>query len=109
MGPPTAISGKVHQRCAANLNAARMILAGYEHNIEEVNHLLSISAIIIFLYIYTHPIFIHSHIYIYLHHTNICICIPIYMNAFFKSSHSNEKLVKILSYLSGGAKLTQLP
>ncbi|KAA0067414.1 acetyl-CoA carboxylase 1-like [Cucumis melo var. makuwa] len=36
LGPPTAISGKVHQRCAANLNAARMILAGYEHNIEEV-------------------------------------------------------------------------
>ncbi|XP_057531974.1 acetyl-CoA carboxylase 1-like [Amaranthus tricolor] len=36
MGPPTAISGKVHQRCAASLNAARMILAGYEHNIDEV-------------------------------------------------------------------------
>ncbi|XP_022141483.1 acetyl-CoA carboxylase 1-like [Momordica charantia] len=36
LGPPTAISGKVHQRCAASLNAARMILAGYEHNIEEV-------------------------------------------------------------------------
>ncbi|CAH2075711.1 unnamed protein product [Thlaspi arvense] len=36
VGPPTAISGKVHQRCAASLNAARMILAGYEHNIEEV-------------------------------------------------------------------------
>ncbi|KAK4274088.1 hypothetical protein QN277_017370 [Acacia crassicarpa] len=36
LGPPTAISGKVHQKCAASLNAARMILAGYEHNIEEV-------------------------------------------------------------------------
>lgn len=36
LGPPTAISGKVHQRCAASLSAARMILAGYEHNIEEV-------------------------------------------------------------------------
>ncbi|KAJ8762687.1 hypothetical protein K2173_011167 [Erythroxylum novogranatense] len=36
LGPPTAISGKVHQRCAASLNAARMILAGYDHNIEEV-------------------------------------------------------------------------
>lgn len=37
LGPPTAISGKVHQKCAASLNAARMILAGYEHNIEEVS------------------------------------------------------------------------
>ncbi|TYI83372.1 hypothetical protein E1A91_D05G289300v1 [Gossypium mustelinum] len=36
LGPPTAISDKVHQRCAASLNAARMILAGYEHNINEV-------------------------------------------------------------------------
>ncbi|XP_031273028.1 acetyl-CoA carboxylase 1-like [Pistacia vera] len=36
LGAPTAISGKVHQRCAASLNAARMILAGYEHNIDEV-------------------------------------------------------------------------
>ncbi|PPD85132.1 hypothetical protein GOBAR_DD17929 [Gossypium barbadense] len=36
LGPPTAISGKVHQRCAASINAARMILAGYEHNIDEV-------------------------------------------------------------------------
>lgn len=36
LGPPTAISGKVHQRCAASLNAAEMILAGYEHNIDEV-------------------------------------------------------------------------
>ncbi|KAL6574183.1 acetyl-coenzyme-A carboxylase [Orobanche hederae] len=36
LGPPTAISGKVHQRCAASVNAARMILAGYEHNIDEV-------------------------------------------------------------------------
>ncbi|XP_058085333.1 acetyl-CoA carboxylase 1-like isoform X2 [Magnolia sinica] len=36
LGPPTAISGKVHQRCAASLNASRMILAGYEHNIDKV-------------------------------------------------------------------------
>ncbi|KAL5982106.1 acetyl-coenzyme-A carboxylase [Asimina triloba] len=36
LGPPTAVSGKVHQRCAVSLNSARMILAGYEHNIEEV-------------------------------------------------------------------------
>ncbi|KAF6175732.1 hypothetical protein GIB67_022734 [Kingdonia uniflora] len=36
LGPPTAVSGKVHQRCAASLNAARMILAAYEHNIDEV-------------------------------------------------------------------------
>ncbi|XP_010538957.1 PREDICTED: acetyl-CoA carboxylase 1 [Tarenaya hassleriana] len=36
LGPPTAIAGKVHQRCAASLNAARMILAGYEHNVDEV-------------------------------------------------------------------------
>ncbi|CAM8936060.1 unnamed protein product [Rhodiola kirilowii] len=36
LGPPTAISGKVHQRCAASLSAARMILAGYWHNIDEV-------------------------------------------------------------------------
>ncbi|KAH1122921.1 hypothetical protein J1N35_006081 [Gossypium stocksii] len=36
LGPPTAISGKVHQRCAASINAACMILAGYEHNIDEV-------------------------------------------------------------------------
>ncbi|XP_074264154.1 acetyl-CoA carboxylase 1-like [Silene latifolia] len=36
LGPPTAVSGKVHQRCAASLNAARMILSGYEHNIAEV-------------------------------------------------------------------------
>ncbi|XP_047324007.1 acetyl-CoA carboxylase 1-like [Impatiens glandulifera] len=36
LGLPTAISGKVHQRLAASLNAARMTLAGYEHNIDEV-------------------------------------------------------------------------
>ncbi|KAJ8423614.1 hypothetical protein Cgig2_015703 [Carnegiea gigantea] len=34
--PPTAVSGKVHQRFAASSNAAQMILAGYEHNIDEV-------------------------------------------------------------------------
>ncbi|XP_077213206.1 acetyl-CoA carboxylase 1-like isoform X2 [Tasmannia lanceolata] len=36
LGPPTAVSGKVHQRCAASLHAARMILAGYDHNIDDV-------------------------------------------------------------------------
>ncbi|RZC49276.1 hypothetical protein C5167_017697 [Papaver somniferum] len=36
LGPPTAVSGRVHQRLAASLNAARMILAGYEHDINEV-------------------------------------------------------------------------
>ncbi|KAG7648582.1 Biotin carboxylase-like N-terminal domain [Arabidopsis thaliana x Arabidopsis arenosa] len=36
LGLPTAISGRVHQRCAATLNAARMILAGYEHKVDEV-------------------------------------------------------------------------
>ncbi|XP_078444869.1 acetyl-CoA carboxylase 1-like [Wolffia australiana] len=36
MGMPTAVSGKIHQRFSASLNAARMILAGYEHDIEEV-------------------------------------------------------------------------
>ncbi|KAJ7965672.1 Acetyl CoA carboxylase [Quillaja saponaria] len=36
LGPSTAISGKVHQKCAASLNAARMILAGFEHNIDKV-------------------------------------------------------------------------
>ncbi|XP_010261220.1 PREDICTED: acetyl-CoA carboxylase 1-like [Nelumbo nucifera] len=36
LGPPTAVSGKVHQRCAASLNSAQMILAGYDHNIVEV-------------------------------------------------------------------------
>ncbi|KAE9603887.1 putative ligase [Lupinus albus] len=36
LGLPTAISGKIHQKCAASLNAARMILAGYEHNIDDV-------------------------------------------------------------------------
>ncbi|KAJ0987373.1 hypothetical protein J5N97_005729 [Dioscorea zingiberensis] len=36
LGPPTAVSDKVHLRCAAALNAARMIIAGYEHNIDEV-------------------------------------------------------------------------
>ncbi|KAF9682552.1 hypothetical protein SADUNF_Sadunf05G0120800 [Salix dunnii] len=36
LGSPTAISGKVHQRCAASLNAARMILSGYDHNIDDV-------------------------------------------------------------------------
>ncbi|XP_052169537.1 acetyl-CoA carboxylase 1 [Oryza glaberrima] len=36
LGPPTAVSGKVHQKFAASVNSAHMILAGYEHNINEV-------------------------------------------------------------------------
>uniref|UniRef100_M8BWJ4 Acetyl-CoA carboxylase n=1 Tax=Aegilops tauschii TaxID=37682 RepID=M8BWJ4_AEGTA len=36
LGPPTAISGKVHQKFAASVNSAHMILAGYEHNINHV-------------------------------------------------------------------------
>ncbi|EFH67494.1 predicted protein, partial [Arabidopsis lyrata subsp. lyrata] len=36
LGLPTAISGKVHQRCAATLNVARMILADYEDKVDEV-------------------------------------------------------------------------
>jgi hypothetical protein len=34
---PVAVSSQVHKRYAASLNAARMVLAGYEHNINEVN------------------------------------------------------------------------
>lgn len=47
LGPPTAISGKIHQRCAASLNAALMILAGYEHNFDEVSISLSHSNLVI--------------------------------------------------------------
>ncbi|KAK1431271.1 hypothetical protein QVD17_07727 [Tagetes erecta] len=36
LGQPTPMSDKVHQKCAASLSAARMILAGYDHNIDEV-------------------------------------------------------------------------
>ncbi|CAO2041466.1 unnamed protein product [Urochloa humidicola] len=36
MGLPVAASSQVHKRYAASLNAARMVLAGYEHNINEV-------------------------------------------------------------------------
>ncbi|KAJ3673764.1 hypothetical protein LUZ60_005756 [Juncus effusus] len=36
LGHPTPVSGKVHQRCDASLNLARMILAGYEHDISKV-------------------------------------------------------------------------
>nr|QEG99472.1 cytosolic acetyl-CoA carboxylase 2 [Lolium rigidum] len=36
LGPPTAISGKVHQKFAASMNSALMILAGYEHNTNKV-------------------------------------------------------------------------
>lgn len=41
LGPSTAVSGKVHQRCAASWNAARMILAGYDHNIDDVSAKIS--------------------------------------------------------------------
>jgi len=37
MGLPVASSSQVHKRYAASLNAAQMVLAGYEHNISEVN------------------------------------------------------------------------
>ncbi|KAG0579665.1 hypothetical protein KC19_4G115000 [Ceratodon purpureus] len=36
LGLPTAVAAKVHQRCADSLNAARNILAGYEHDLDEV-------------------------------------------------------------------------
>ena len=39
LGPPTAISGKVHQSFAASVNSAHIILAGYEHNINHVRHI----------------------------------------------------------------------
>ena len=37
MGLPVASSSQVHKRYAASLNAAQMVLAGYENNISEVN------------------------------------------------------------------------
>ncbi|VAH23018.1 unnamed protein product [Triticum turgidum subsp. durum] len=40
LGPPTAISGKVHQKFTASVNSAHMILAGYEHNINHVAQVL---------------------------------------------------------------------
>eukprot|EP00897_Mesotaenium_endlicherianum_P010369 jgi/Mesen1/9360/ME000061S08809 len=36
LGPPTSLGGKVHQRCAAAVIKAKNVLAGYEHNVEEV-------------------------------------------------------------------------
>nr|XP_043614929.1 acetyl-CoA carboxylase 1-like isoform X2 [Erigeron canadensis] len=36
LGSSTAMSDKVHQKCATTLSAARMILAGYDHDIDEV-------------------------------------------------------------------------
>ena len=57
-GLPVAASGQVHKRYAASLNAAQMVLAGYEHNISEVNipsycdyHFFSLF-ILCFLYLY---------------------------------------------------------
>ena len=37
MSLPIAASGQVHKRCAASLNAARMVLAGYDHAVNKVN------------------------------------------------------------------------
>lgn len=76
--------------------------------------ILSISAIIISLYIYTHIPYLSIHlcifhIYLSAPHKHMHTYTHIYMTTFFKSSYSNETLVKIHSYLSGGAKLTQLP
>lgn len=36
MATPTAVAAKVHQRCAEAINAAQNVLAGYEHDIDEV-------------------------------------------------------------------------
>nr|CAL63610.1 acetyl-coenzyme A carboxylase [Alopecurus myosuroides] len=36
MSLPIAASGQVHKRCAASLNAARMVLAGYDHAANKV-------------------------------------------------------------------------
>lgn len=36
MSLPIAASGQVHKRCATSLNAARMVLAGYDHPINKV-------------------------------------------------------------------------
>uniref|UniRef100_A0A0E0EX18 Uncharacterized protein n=1 Tax=Oryza meridionalis TaxID=40149 RepID=A0A0E0EX18_9ORYZ len=38
LGPPTVVSGKVHQKFSASVDSAQMILAGYEHNINQVVH-----------------------------------------------------------------------
>lgn len=54
LGPPTAVSDKVHQRCAASLNAARMILAGYDHNIEEVSIPLKVAIFILMQFFIFH-------------------------------------------------------
>ncbi|KAG5003683.1 hypothetical protein JHK84_027936 [Glycine max] len=42
LGHPTAISGKVHHKCVASLNVARMILSGYDHNIDEADVIVDI-------------------------------------------------------------------
>lgn len=36
LGLPTARAAKVHQRCADGLSAAWNVLAGYQHDIDEV-------------------------------------------------------------------------
>jgi hypothetical protein len=36
LGLPTARAAKVHQRCADGLSAARNVLAGYQHDVDEV-------------------------------------------------------------------------
>lgn len=36
LGPPTALGGKVHQRCARAIASARHVLTGYDHKVEAV-------------------------------------------------------------------------
>ncbi|MCO5565015.1 hypothetical protein L7F22_018685 [Adiantum nelumboides] len=36
LGSPTPMAGKVHQRCAASIQAAENVLAGYDHDVDEV-------------------------------------------------------------------------
>jgi acetyl-CoA carboxylase/biotin carboxylase 1 len=55
LGPPTAISGKVHQKFAASMNSAHMILAGYEHNTEKVRQQTFLTIVVLpllFLLVY---------------------------------------------------------
>jgi acetyl-CoA carboxylase/biotin carboxylase 1 len=55
LGPPTAISGKVHQKFAASMNSVHMILAGYEHNTEQVRQQTFLTIVVLpllFLLVY---------------------------------------------------------
>jgi hypothetical protein len=58
MDLPVAASSQVHKRYAASLNAARMVLAGYEHNINEVNFLPFFLLFFILCFFTAH--FVHS-------------------------------------------------